>query len=184
MSIEKALDTFGKRVQQQSRSYLTKNKNNASGDFYKGTKYSLTVSPNSFSLSFPMTDYWQFFDSGVKGVGGKRADKIVNGKLVKGEEYKKKRVINSPFSYKTKKPPAHIFEKWAKQKGIKPRGANGQFTTYKSFGFAVANSVFKKGLKPTKFFTTPFENEFNKLPDEIVKAYSLELDDLLIFSTT
>jgi hypothetical protein len=184
MSVEKALDTFGKRVQQQSRSYLTKNKNNASGDLYKGTKYSLTVSPNSFSLSFPMTDYWQFFDSGVKGVGGKRADKIVNGKLVKGEEYKTKRVINSPFSYKTKKPPAHIFEKWAKQKGIKPRGENGRFTSYKSFGFAVATSVFHTGLKTTKFFTTPFENEFNKLPNDLVEAYALELDDFLKFTTT
>ena len=111
MSIEKALDTFGKRVQQQSRSYLTKNKNNASGDLYKGTKYSLNVSPNSFSLSFPMTPYWRFFDSGVKGVGGKRADKIVNGKIVKGEDWQLKRVIDSPFSYKTNKPPAEIFEK-------------------------------------------------------------------------
>ena len=182
MSIEKALDTFGKRVQQQSRSYLTKNKNNASGDLYKGTKYSLNVSPNSFSLSFPMTPYWRFFDSGVKGVGGKRADKIVNGKIVKGEDWQLKRVIDSPFSYKTKKPPAQIFEKWAKQKGIKPRGADGRFTTFKSFGFAVATSVFHTGLKTTKFFTTPFENEFNKLPDDLVQAYSLELDDLLKFT--
>jgi len=163
MSVEKALDTFGKRVQQQSRSNLTRLKKNVSGDLYKGTKYDLTVSANSFSLSFPMTPYWNFQDAGVSGT---------------------ERKFNTPFSYKTKRPPAHIFESWAKRKGIKPRGANGQFTTYKSFGFAVANSVFKKGLKPTKFFTTPFENEFNKLPDEIVKAYSLELDDLLIFSTT
>ena len=163
MSVEKALDTFGKRVQQQSRSNLTRLKKNVSGDLYKGSKYDLTVSANSLSLSFPMTPYWNFQDAGVSGT---------------------ERKFNTPFSYKTKKPPAHIFESWAKRKGIKPRGANGQFTTYKSFGFAVANSVFKKGLKPTKFFTTPFENEFNKLPDEIVKAYSLELDDLLIFSTT
>lgn len=163
MSVEKALDTFGKRVQQQSRSNLTRLKKNVSGDLYKGTKYDLTVSANSFSLSFPMTPYWNFQDAGVSGT---------------------ERKFNTPFSYKTKKPPAHIFESWAKRKGIKPRGANGQFTTYKSFGFAVANSVFKKGLKPTKFFTTPFENEFKKLPNEIVKAYALELDDLLRFSTT
>jgi len=163
MSVEKALDTFGKRVQQQSRSNLTRLKKNVSGNLYKGTKYDLTVSANSFSLSFPMTPYWNFQDAGVSGT---------------------ERKFNTPFSYKTKKPPAHIFESWAKRKGIKPRGANGQFTTYKSFGFAVANSVFKKGLKPTKFFTTPFENEFKKLPNEIVKAYALELDDLLRFSTT
>jgi hypothetical protein len=162
MSIEKALDTFGKRVQQQSRSNLTRLKKNVSGDLYKGTKYDLAVGPNSFSLSFPMTPYWNFQDQGVSGT---------------------ERKFNTPFSYKTKKPPAAVFESWAKRKGIKPRGKDGKFTTFKSFGFAVANSVFKKGLKPTKFFSTPFENEFNKLPDELVQAYSLELDDLLKFTT-
>lgn len=163
MSVKKALNTFGKRVQQQSRANLTRGKKNASGDLYKGTKYSLTVSPNSFSLSFPMTDYWQFQDSGVSGT---------------------QRKFNTPFSYKTKKPPAIIFERWAKQKGIRPRGKDGKFTTFKSFGFAVSNSVFQKGLKPSKFFTKPFENEFSKLPDEVVQAFSLEVDDLLKFSTT
>jgi len=163
MSVKKALDTFGKRVQQQARANLTRNKMNASKGLYESTKYDLTVSPNSFILSFDLENYWQFQDSGVSGT---------------------ERKFNTPFSYKTKKPPAQIFEKWAKLKGIKPRNKQGKFTTYKSFGFAVASAIFKRGIKPTKFFTKPFENEFKKLPEEVVEAFALELDDLLTFTTS
>jgi len=163
MSVKKSLDTFGKRVQQQARANLTRNKMNASKGLYESTKYDLTVSPNSFVLSFDLENYWQFQDSGVTGT---------------------ERKFNTPFSYKTKKPPAQIFEKWAKLKGIKPRNKQGKFTTYKSFGFAVATAIFKRGIKPTKFFTKPFENEFKKLPEEVVEAFALELDDLLTFTTS
>jgi len=163
MSVKKALETFGKRVQQQARANLTRNKMNASKGLYESTKYDLTVSPNSFILSFDLENYWQFQDSGVSGT---------------------ERKFNTPFSYKTKKPPAQIFEKWAKLKGIKPRNKQGKFTTYKSFGFAVASAIFKRGIKPTKFFTKPFENEFKKLPEEVVEAFALELDDLLTFTTS
>jgi hypothetical protein len=136
---------------------------NASKGLYESTKYDLTVSPNSFILSFDLENYWQFQDSGVSGT---------------------ERKFNTPFSYKTKKPPAQIFEKWAKLKGIKPRNKQGKFTTYKSFGFAVATAIFKRGIKPSKFFTKPFENEFKKLPEEVVEAFALELDDLLTFTTS
>jgi hypothetical protein len=162
MRVEDVLRTFGKRVQQQARANLTRNKMNASGGLYDATKYDLQVGKNSFSLSFEMPEYWQYQDSGVSGTEKK---------------------YNTPFKYTNKKPPARVFESWAKQKGIKPRGKDGRFTTFKSFGFAVANSVFKKGIKPTKFFTKPFENEFNKLPDDIVEAYALDIDNLLTFTT-
>jgi len=177
MSVSNALDTFGKRVQQQARANLTRDKRNASGKLYDDTSYNLNVSANSFSLRFNLSDnkYWEFVDAGVKGVGGKKAN---------GEPYVQKNVIGSPFSYKSKKPPAKIFETWAKQKGISPRGKNGRFTTFQSFGFAVANSVFHTGLETTKFFSKPFENEFKKLPDEVVQAFALELEDLLKFTTS
>ena len=155
------LDTFGKRVQQQARTNLTKGDHKASGDLYESTKYELNTGPKSFSLFFELEDYWEFQDKGVSGTEVK---------------------YNTPFSYKTRKPPAKVFEKWAKQKGIKPRGKNGKFITYKSFGFAVANSVFKKGIKPTKFFSKPFENEFDKLPEDLVRAYALDVENFMDFT--
>tara|TARA_R110000744_G_scaffold82750_1_gene162568 strand:+ start:3102 stop:3611 length:510 start_codon:yes stop_codon:yes gene_type:complete len=169
MSIEKALKTFGERVQKQARANLTrKPNNNASGNLYKKTKYDLSVSKNSFSLSFELTDYWKFQDEGVSGTEKK---------------------YNTQFSYKEggneNKPSPKHFIKWAKQRGIKPRNKKtGKFITDSAFGFAISNHIYKNGIKPTKFFSKPFENEFKKLPDELVEAFSLQLDDLLKFATT
>ena len=158
--VEKELNKFGKRLVQASRSSLTQQKVKASGELYKSIGYDLKVSPNSFQFSFGSTlPYSKFQDQGVSGTEIK---------------------YNTPFSYKTKKPPASAFISWAKQKGIKPRGKDGRFTTLKSFGFAVANSVFKKGIKPKQFITRPFENAFKALPDELIKAYGLELDRTLL----
>lgn len=163
MSIKDTLNTFGRRVQQQARANLTRGNHKASGELYKATKYELSVSPNSFTLRFDMPEYWQYQDQGVSGTQKK---------------------YNTPFKYTTKKPPAKVFEGWAKQKGIKPRDKNGRFRSYRSFGFAVANSIFRRGIKPTKFFSKPFENEFEKLPSELVEAYSLEINNLLKFTTS
>jgi len=154
------LDKFGKRLVQASRSSLTQQKVKASGELYKSIGYDLTVSPNSFQFSFGSTlPYSTFQDQGVSGT---------------------QRKYKTPFSYKSKKPPASVFISWAKQKGIKPRGKNGRFTSYESFGFAVANSVFRKGIKPKNFITRPFEKAFKDLPDALIEAYGLELDRTLL----
>ena len=161
MEVEKELNKFGKRLVQASRSNLTQQKINASGELYKSIGYDLKVSPNSFEFAFGSgLDYAEYQDRGVSG---------------------KKRKFKTPFSYKTKKPPADVFISWAKQKGIKPRNkATGKFTTLKSFGFAMSNHVFNQGIKPKQFITRPFENAFKSLPDDLVEAYGLTLDRTLL----
>jgi NAD-specific glutamate dehydrogenase len=71
---------------------------------------------------------------------------------------------------------------WTVRKGIAPRNKKGQFTTRKGLMFAIANSVYHTGLETTNFFTKPFENEFNKLPNELVEAYGLEVEKFLKFT--
>lgn len=161
MEVEKELNKFGKRLVQASRSSLTQQKINASGELYKSIGYDLKVSKNSFEFSFGSgLDYAKFQDQGVSGT---------------------KKKFKTPFSYKTKKPPANVFESWAKQKGIKPRSKEtGRFTTFKSFGFAMSNHIFKQGIKPKNFITRPFENAFKALPEDLVKAYGLTLDRSLL----
>lgn len=161
--IKITLDKFGKSVVQQSRTRLTKNKTNASSSLYDSLSYKLDVGRNSFSLSFFMNDYGKFIDKGVSGTEIK---------------------YNTKFSYKSKKPPADIFITWAKIRNIKPRDQiTGRFITNKSFGFIMQNHIFKKGIKPTNFFTKSFNQQFDKLPEDIVEAFNLELDDLFNFST-
>lgn len=160
MEVEKTLNKFGKRLVQASRSSLTQQKIRASGELYKSIGYDLKVSPNSFEFSFGSgLDYANFQDQGVSG---------------------KERKFNTPFSYKQKKPPASVFVQWAKQKGIKPRGRDGKFTTFQSFGFAMSNHIFKKGIRPKNFITRPFERAFKDLPNELIEAYGLELDRSLL----
>jgi hypothetical protein len=36
--------------------------------------------------------------------------------------------------------------------------------------------VYKKGIKPSLFFTKPFEAAFKRLPDDLVQAYSIGLE--------
>jgi hypothetical protein len=170
MSVKKALDKFGKSVIKQSRTQLSKKDKNASKSLYNSLDYNLKVSKNSFEMSFLMEDYGKFIDAGVKGVGGTKAD---------GSQWKKKKVTNSKFKYKSKRPPAKAFNNWTVRRGIAPRSKGGQFTTRKGLMFAIANSVYHTGLETTNFFTRPFEVAFKQLPEQLVEAFGLEVDKLL-----
>lgn len=174
MSVKNALDSFAYDVIEGAKKALNDKNINASKKLSNSLDYSLKVGANSFSLSFTMEDYGEFVDKGVRGIGGTRAD---------GTKWKKKRVArDSPYKYKNKRPPAGVFSDWIVRKGFAPRNKKGQFTSRKGMQFAIANSVYHTGLKTTHFFTTPFNREFKNLPDALVEAYSLEVDDLIRFA--
>ena len=163
VNLKRALDKFGKAVVQQSRTRLSKQKKNATKDLYNSLSYDTKVSKNSFEMSFSMEDYGEYIDKGVNGINKK---------------------YNAPFSYTTKAPPPNVFKKWSKARGIKPRDkTTGKFITHEAFGFIMSRHIFRNGQKPTNFFTKSFEQQFQKLPDDIVKAFGLDLDDFLDFTT-
>ena len=84
------------------------------------------------------------------------------------------------YSYKSKMPPPSGLDKWIVRKGIAPRDKNGKLMNRKSLQFAIARSIFNNGIKPSLFFTKPFEAGFKRLPEELVEAYGL--DALTIFN--
>ena len=161
--IQDVLNKFGRSVVQQSRSRLTKQKKNATKDLYNSVNYELDVSNRgtSFSFSFSMEEYGEYIDKGVSGVDVK---------------------YNTPYAYTTKAPPPSVFQKWAKAKGIKPRDKKtGKFITAKQFGFIMSRHIFTKGQKPTRFFSLSFEQQFKKLPDDLLNAFGDDLDNFLDF---
>lgn len=160
-NVQTALDNFGKHVVKQSRSNLTRKKKNVSKELYKSLDYKAKVSKNSFELTFLMADYGKFIDKGVKG----------SESSVKAPK--------SPFKYTNKMPPSKVFDKWSVKRGFAARDEKGKFKSRKSINFAIARSIFLKGIETTNFFTKPFEDAFKKLPNELVEAYSLEVDTLL-----
>jgi hypothetical protein len=105
------------------------------------------------TLEFFMEDYGVFQDAGVSG---------------------KKRKYNTPYSYKSKMPPPKAFDKWMVRKGIAPRDAKGKLMKRKSLAFALSWSVFNKGIKPSLFFTKPFEAAFKNLPEQLIEKYGLD----------
>lgn len=163
MSVKETLELFGKRVEQQSKSNLTRRDKRATDKLYESVSFDLEVHKNSFRMAFKLEDYWEFVDKGVKGA-------LSDAKAP-----------NSPFSYKDKMPPTKVFDRWIIKRGFAPR-KNGKFQSRESLKFAIATNVFKFGIKTTNFFSRPFENEFKKLPTEVVEAYGLELESFLQFT--
>jgi hypothetical protein len=154
-----ALNAFGKYVVQQSRSKLTQSNKNASKRLYESLVYELKVMPNSFSMAFLMENYGEYQDKGVSGTEVK---------------------YNTPYKYTNKMPPPSAFSQWVVRKGLKgTRDASGRFVSRKGLQFAIAKSIFKKGIKPSLFFTKPFEAAFKNLPNDIVEAYGLDVENFL-----
>ena len=157
--VQEAIDKFRKYVIQQSKSNLTKQKKNSSKGLYNSLNGVSKVNPNSISLYFEMEKYGEFQDRGVSGV---------------------KKKYNTPYTYRDKMPPTKSLDKWIVKKGIAPRDKNGNFISRQSLKFAIARSIFLNGIKPSLFFTKPFEAAFKNLPDELVEAYGLTIEKQLI----
>jgi hypothetical protein len=62
------------------------------------------------------------------------------------------------------------------------RNKQGQFVKRKSLQFAIARSIYEKGIPATKFFSTPFGIGFKRLPPDIVQAFRLTEEDLKAFT--
>ena len=165
--IEAVLTKFANYVIQQARTNLTKGRRNSSRNLYNSLSYDLQTGPNSFSLTFSMDDYGEYQDKGVKGAKSTYTS-----------------AQQSPYKYTNKMPPAKAFSQWAIKKGLDGvRNKKGQFVKRQSLQFALARSIYNKGIPATKFFSTPFGLAFQKLPAELVKAFNLTEEDFKAFTT-
>ena len=167
---EKYLNDFAKYVIQQSRSNLSKGGKNSTKDLYNSLDKQIEVGANSFRLAFLMEDYGKFQD---KGVQGSNPSAIKNGF---------NKAPNSPYKFKSKMIPTRVLDKWVIKKGIAPRNKSGKFLSREGIKFALAKSIALQGIKPSLFFTKPFEKAFERLPDELVEAYGLDVEQFLEFT--
>jgi len=79
-------------------------------------------------------------------------------------------------------PPQKEIFKWVQQKGIQFRDNRGKFKTYESTAWAIAKSIKKRGIPATDFYSRPFNLGYAKLPNDVVQAYALDIQDFLEFS--
>ena len=174
--LDKELKIFGKEVIKNAKANLAKNKIKNS-DLSKSLRYRV----KDGTLTFYMSDYGEFIDAGVKGVGGMK--KYENGvKLNSPKAWKKKKVTNNKFKYTNKKPPFMAFNGWSIKNGIAPRNKKGQFMSRKSILFAIANSVYHTGLKTTNFFQDAFYDEIDNVTDRLSDSLALKIELALVDS--
>jgi len=155
-NVQQAINQFSKDVIREARENLQRQ--NTTGNLRRSLKSFVRQSPNSIQISFEMDEYGFFQDRGVKGTKG--------GRSLDG------------YKYTTKMPPPRAFDKWTIRKGIAPRDKTGKFKNRKGLNYAIAKSIYEKGIKPTLFFTRPFERYFRRLPNDLVQKYGLDIEKL------
>lgn len=154
------LNKFRDYVVSQAKTNLTKQRKNVTKSLYNSIKGNVKAMPNSFSMDFSMEEYGFYQDKGVSGV---------------------KKKYNTDYKYTNKMPPPKAFDKWVVRKGFAPR-EKGKFANRKSLSFAIARSVYINGIKPSLFFTKPFEKAYSRLPQDLVEAFGL--DAMKLFQDT
>jgi hypothetical protein len=168
------LKKFTAYVVQQSRSNLSRQGKNNTKGLYNSIKGGSKVSKNSIALWFEMKEHGEYQDKGVKGAD---PSQVSPNAKIKGQQ-----APNSKYKFKNKRPPSGFIEQWAKSKNIRLRDKNGKFTkgNYKSLGIIIAKNIWARGLKPSMFFTKPFEKAYKSLPTELIDKYGLTMEDQLL----
>lgn len=170
-NVEDVLTKYGKYVVQQSRSNLTRDEKGG-GPLYNSVAYSIEKSQDDFLLDFLMEDYGKFVDKGVKG---------------KTSTYPETSAALSKFQYGSgtgkKGGLTKGIAKWVRKKKFQFRDKQGRFMSYDSMTYLIARSIYNKGLKANLFFTKPFEAGLRKFPEDLIMAYSLDIDNSIILGT-
>lgn len=166
---EKALTKFAKYVKTQAKTNLTRKNVKDTGKLHQSIDYDLNVSDNSFSLAFLMEDYGMFKDLGVQG----KTSNVL--------------APNSPYKFGSgrgkKGGLSNAILEWVKRNKIQFRDLDsGKFTSYKSTAFLISRAIYHRGLRETKFITKPFEKGFERLPDQLVEAFGLDVDNFLKYT--
>ena len=167
--VQKALDRFKDHIIAQAKRNLTNKDKNVSKKLYNSIEGEVKVFPNSIGMYFSMEEYGAYQDLGVKGK--KSASKAPQSPYRFGSGTGKKGGLTAAM------------EKWVVQRRIQFKDRkSGKFMSYKSTAWLMTRSIYSKGIKPSLFFTKPFEAAFKRLPDLLIEKFGLDMVDL--FKTT
>lgn len=163
--IYKALDRFVKHVTSRAKANLTNGDRNVSKRLYNSIKGEITINSERTTVKFFMEKYGDFQDQGVKGKNSSA------------------KAPNSPFKFGSGRGKAggltKSIEKWVEARRFQFKDRkSGKFMSYRATAFLITRSIYSKGLKPTLFFTKPYQAALKNLPDELAKEYGLEVKKL------
>jgi hypothetical protein len=178
--LKEILNKFAKDVVRDSKRNLTRLKKRSSGSLHKSIGYDLNVSKNSFSLEFLMEQYGIFVDEGVKGADPSKV-KGKHPKTIRGQQAPNSQYRFGSGKVKNYKGFIKSLEKWIAKKNLRFRDEKGKFKkgSRKALAHVIAGNIYNRGIKPSLFFTKPFEKHFKNLPDELLEKYGLEIEDFI-----
>lgn len=174
---QETLDRFIKHVVSQAKRNLTKEKK-ASGKLYKSISGEAKQMPNSIGIYFDMEEYGFYQDKGVKG---KDPSKVSKNARIRGQQ-----APSSPYKFGSGSHSGtwNTFMgnliRWIRKRNIRLRDESGKFKkgNYKTIAQVIGSNIYARGLKPTFFFTKPFEAAYKKLPDDMIDSYGLDAEEL------
>ena len=163
--VQKALERFRDHVVAQAKRNLTNKDKNVSKKLYNSISGEVKVFPNSIGMYFDMEEYGAYQDLGIKGK--KSSSKAPQSPFRFGSGTGKKGGLTAAM------------EKWVRDRRIQFKDRkNGKFMSYKSTAWLMTRSIYSKGIKPSLFFTKPFEAAYKNLPNELIDKYGLEASKL------
>lgn len=158
-NLKLALEKYRDIVIEESKNNLARlGKKNTGGLYDKIIGKEVTVTEKYLEFNIEMPYYSTFVDKGVSGTITK---------------------YNTPYKYTDKKPPASAIIDWVSKKRFQFQDKKGRFLSYKSTGYAVREGIYKYGIKPSLFFTKPFQKYFKDVPQEITDAFGLDVSKFI-----
>ena len=170
LEVDATIKRFRDYVIQQSRSNLTKSGHNNTKALYDSLKGEVVTDSKFTIVGFSMDDYGMFVDKGVKGKSSSA------------------KAPDSPFKFGSgtgrKGGLTEGILKWVKQKGFQfSDKKSGRFMSYQSTAYLITRSIFQTGIKPSLFFTKPFEAGYKKYIDiDLIKAFGQDVETMVDYN--
>jgi hypothetical protein len=163
-NLQRYLDSFGKQVLKDANGILSSQKGNTA--LSKSIRFKVEKDSQGFTTKFYMLDYGTFVDKGVSG------NKIKRG-YINTEGF----AASSPYSYKSKQPPANILAKWVAKKGLKGRDKKtGRYISNMSLAFLIARKIKRDGIQGISFFQKPLGIRYGELKTELLNVLKLDIE--------
>lgn len=176
--VEKIVQDYADRIVRAAKNNLA-DKELSGGDLYNSLKAKVSKSDDDIVVTFSAADYAKFYDEGVQGANP--------SKMPPGAKTRFNQAPNSPFRFGTgtgkKGGLRAAIDKWVLTKSdLKSSTRNdlGQFIPRKTMVFLISRSIYLTGLKPSYFFTKPFDfytkNLERDLEDALERDVTLALE--------
>jgi hypothetical protein len=167
--VNKTIQMFRDYVIREAKDNLKRSGHNNTSSLANSIKGEVVTEDAFTIVGFTMNDYGTFVDLGVKG------------------KTSSNKAPNSPYKFGSgsgrKGGLTQGINKWVKQKGFQFRDKKGRFLSYDSTAYLITRSIFHKGIKPSLFFTKPFEAGYKKYIDiDLVKAFGQDIETMVDYN--